>query len=88
MDKSKLWHMAFDSGLCDRDLGQGKQLMTDYGDATDAVERFAEMVSAAEREACAAECERMMMYPGGRQEAPAHGNVWSAAKAIRERSNA
>ena len=42
---------------------------------------------AAEREACAAECERMVMYPGGRQEAPAHENVWAAAKAIRMRSN-
>ena len=39
----------------------------------------------AEREACAAECERMVMYPGGKQEAPAHDNVWAAAKAIRER---
>ena len=37
----------------------------------------------AEREACAAECERMMMYPGGRCEAPAHKDVWVAAKAIR-----
>lgn len=44
--------------------------------------------AAAEREACAAECERMMMYPGGRQESAAHNNVWAAAKAIRERSNA
>lgn len=43
---------------------------------------------AAEREACAAECERMMMYPFGRQESSAHNNVWAAAKAIRERSNA
>ena len=39
----------------------------------------------AEREACAAECERMVMYPRGKQEAPAHDNVWAAAKAIRER---
>lgn len=43
---------------------------------------------AAEREACAKECERMMMYPGGRQKAPAHNGVWEAAKAIRMRSNA
>ena len=39
----------------------------------------------AEREACAAECERMVMYPGGKQEAPAHDSVWYAARAIRER---
>lgn len=52
------------------------------------IEAFAEAIRAAEREACAAECERMMMYPGGRQESTAHNNVWAAAKAIRERSNA
>ena len=39
-----------------------------------------------EREACAAECERMMMCPGGRQESAAHHDVWAAAKAIRLRS--
>lgn len=43
---------------------------------------------AAEREACAKECERMVLYPGGRQESAAHDNVWAAAKAIRKRSNA
>lgn len=42
----------------------------------------------AEREACAAECERMMMYPGGQQESAAHNNVWEAARAIRMRSTA
>jgi hypothetical protein len=30
------------------------------------------------------ECERMMMYPGGRQESAAHNNVWEAASAIRK----
>lgn len=34
-------------------------------------------------EEAANECERMMMYPGGRQESAAHNNVWDAAKAIR-----
>ncbi len=29
------------------------------------------------------ECERMVMYPGGRQESAAHDGVWNAAKAIR-----
>ena len=38
-----------------------------------------------EREECAKECERMVLFPGGRQEAPAHGSVWDAAKAIRAR---
>ena len=34
-------------------------------------------------EECAKEAERMTMYPGGRQEAPAHDSVWHAARAIR-----
>ena len=29
------------------------------------------------------ECERMMMYPGGRQESTVYGNVWLAANGIR-----
>lgn len=40
-----------------------------------------------EREACATECERMMMYPNARQESAAHQDVWAAAKAIRARGN-
>lgn len=40
----------------------------------------------AEREECAEECERMMMFPGGRQESFAHHGVQAAAKAIRERA--
>ena len=31
----------------------------------------------------AAECEAMIMYPGGRCLAPKHDSVWHAAKAIR-----
>lgn len=38
-----------------------------------------------EREECAKECERMMMYPNAKQESAAHQNVWAAAKAIRAR---
>jgi hypothetical protein len=34
-------------------------------------------------EMSAKEVERMTMYPGGRQEAPAHDTVWHAARAIR-----
>lgn len=41
----------------------------------------------AEREACAKECERMMMYPNAKQESAAHQNVWAAAKAIRARGS-
>ena len=51
------------------------------------LERFAALVRADEREACAKECERMMMYPNARQESAAHDNVWAAAKAIRARGN-
>lgn len=39
----------------------------------------------AEREACAAECERMMMFEGGKQESFAHQDVVAAAAAIRQR---
>ena len=46
---------------------------------------FAAMVAAAEREECAKECERMMVYPRGLCAAPAHQDVWEAAKAIRAR---
>lgn len=44
-----------------------------------------DLAKAKENEACAEECERMMMYPGGRQEAPVCDSVWDAAKAIRAR---
>lgn len=54
----------------------------------DLLAEFVKSEILAEREACAAECERMVMYPGGRQEAPAHNGVWEAARAIRMRSNA
>ena len=49
------------------------------------IEAFAKLVAEHERGQCAAECERMIMYPGGRQMSAAHQNVWAAAKAIRER---
>jgi hypothetical protein len=46
-----------------------------------------DLAAALEREACAAECERMMMYTGGRQKSAVHQDVWTAAKAIRARGN-
>ncbi len=55
------------------------------GFSTDHFEHFAALVAAHEREECARESERMVMYPGGRQEAPAHNSVWEAAEAIRAR---
>jgi hypothetical protein len=51
------------------------------------LKRFEALVRADEREACATECERMMMYPNAKQESAAHQDVWAAAKAIRARSN-
>ncbi len=47
------------------------------------LQAFAQLAYAKGLEDAAKECERMMMYPGGRCEAPAHDNVWEAAKAIR-----
>jgi hypothetical protein len=49
------------------------------------LEAFAKLVAAKEREACARECERMMLYPNAKQESAVHQNVWEAAKAIRAR---
>ncbi len=46
---------------------------------------FAALVAAHEREECAKECERMVMYPNARCESAAHDNVWKAAAAIRAR---
>jgi hypothetical protein len=58
-----------------------------YGASLDSLKDFEALVRADEREACAAECERMMMYTGGRQESAVHQDVWAAAKAIRARGN-
>ncbi len=52
-----------------------------------ALERFAAIVAAHEREECAKECERMVMYPNAQCESAAHENVWKAAAAIRARGN-
>ena len=88
MDKNKLWKMAIDSGLCDRDLGKGKQLVTDYGDATDAVERFADMVAAEERETCAKLIDKIGYSHTAGLSQFVSGEFARAADAIRMRSNA
>jgi hypothetical protein len=65
---------------------EGRQIASEYGWMVyEDVEDLVMAVAMAEREACAKEAERMVMYPGGRCEAPAHSNVWDAAKAIRAR---
>ena len=55
MEKKEIWQMALASGLCDADLSSDEQVVTDYGDATEAVEKFAALVVAA----CANEIERL-----------------------------
>ena len=60
---------------------KGEELKGIFGNAIDAA-------VAEEREQCAIECERMMMYEGGKQESPAHNDIWDAAKAIRSRGQA
>lgn len=47
-------------------------------------EQLAKLVTLAAEE-CAKEVERMVMYPGGRQESAAHNTVWDAATAIRSK---
>lgn len=51
-----LLRMAHDARLTDPDLGEW---MVDYGYSEGRIKKFAELVAAAEREACAQMCERM-----------------------------
>jgi hypothetical protein len=44
---------------------------------------YAKRIAEAVREAAATECNRTMMFPGGRQESYAHHGVDAAAEAIR-----
>lgn len=36
---------AIESGLCDAELSSATQLVTEYGDATEAIERFARLIT-------------------------------------------
>lgn len=80
MDRKQVMALALECGVCDKDLSNEAQVLTDYGDATDAVVLFAQKVAEAEREACAKVCEDLSAYqeydPGE-----------SFAAAIRMRSN-
>jgi hypothetical protein len=71
------------------DIRNGHAYNPHVGSLDQILKNFAKLVAdkaaAKKREACAAECERMMMYPNARQESAAHQNVWAAAKAIRAR---
>ncbi len=50
MNRQEIIAMAEECDLTDKDLGQG---MTDYGNATEAILKFAALVAAKEREECA-----------------------------------
>lgn len=56
MTRDDIIRMAHASRLTDPDLGDW---MTDYGDAEDAIIKFAALVAAAEREACAKVCDEV-----------------------------
>lgn len=57
MTLSDIIRMAQVSGIRDQDISPEDCVVTDYGDITDSLWSFAELVSAAEREACAKVCE-------------------------------
>jgi len=72
--------LAREAGIRFTNYGSGDFI--DDGDCDkDKLEAFARLIA----QDCSAECERMVMYPGGREESAAHQNVWVAARAIRER---
>ena len=54
MTDKDILRMAHDAELTDSDLGEW---MVDYGYSKDQIKKFAELVAAAEREACAQVCE-------------------------------
>ncbi len=56
MTYDEIIKLAGEVGLTDKDLGDG---MTDYGDSSAEIVRFAELVAANERDACAKVCDVM-----------------------------
>ena len=54
MTDKDILRMAHDAELTDSDLGEW---MVDYGYSKDQIKKFAELVAAAEREACAQVCD-------------------------------
>jgi hypothetical protein len=53
MDKELIRRLAMESNIVDAAMCNRAQLVTDYGDATESVERFAQLVA----EQCAKLCE-------------------------------
>ena len=80
MDKETVKRLAFQNDTTN-------PFMVDFKFSEEGLIAFAQACfnagCAAQIEKDAQECERMMMYPGGRCEASAHNTVWDAAQAIR-----
>ena len=87
MDKKEIWKMALVSGICDADLSDDIQRVTDYGDATEEIESFAALIEESVREDCAKACDEvaLLMRRGGSNHEAAAFEV--AADEIRGRSN-
>lgn len=79
MNRDDIISMALEAGILR--AGDGWTEPHRWGQTE--IERFAALVAAHEREECAKECERMVMYPNAQCESAAHENVWKAAAAIR-----
>lgn len=77
MTEKDILRMAHDAELTDPDLGEW---MVDYGYSKDQIKKFAELVAAAEREACARVAMEFRRGAGD----PVCGEV---ATAIRERNS-
>ncbi len=75
---------AFAALVVENFLQQSGEYLTNDASRKAAIKEAVE----AEREECAKECERMVMYPNAKCESAAHENVWEAAAAIRARGQA
>ena len=83
MTDKDILRMAHDAELTDSDLGEW---MVDYGYSKDQIKKFAELVAAAEREACAQVCDHYAHAKdyGGNEYMRSH-ECQLAANAIRAR---
>jgi len=63
MKAEEIINLALDCGIGDCDLShRGESVVTDYGNSTDDVLRFAAKIAEIEREACARLCEELISY--------------------------
>ena len=65
MNRDDIVRMAREAGLCDEDGRDSDSIVI-----TDYLERFANLVAAAEREACAKVCDGWDFVPGGHEFTP------------------